>query len=48
MPTIILGPGDVTTQAHQPDEYVPVAHLDIAAKAYVLTVLRLSERAQVR
>ncbi|GAA2178280.1 M20 family metallopeptidase [Leucobacter tardus] len=48
VPTIILGPGDVTTQAHQPDEYVPVAHLDIAAKAYVLTVLRLSEQAQVR
>ena len=44
VPTIILGPGDVTTQAHQPDEHVEIAQLDSAARAYVLTALRLLSR----
>lgn len=48
VPTIILGPGDVTTQAHQPDEFVPVAHLEIAAQTYVLTALRLLQHTEVR
>lgn len=48
VPTIILGPGDVTTQAHQPDEFVPIAHLEVAAKTYVLTALRLWEYTEVR
>ena len=42
-PTIILGPGDITGQAHQPDERVSIPHLDLAARAYVLTVLRLAD-----
>lgn len=43
VPTIILGPGDITGQAHQPDESVEIAQLDIAARAYVLTILRVAE-----
>lgn len=42
-PTIILGPGDITTQAHQPDERVSIAHLLIAARAYALIALRLAD-----
>lgn len=34
-PTIILGPGDINTQAHQPNESVEVAQLLAAADAYV-------------
>ena len=41
-PTIILGPGDINTQAHQPDEHVVIDHLAIAALAYVTTVLALA------
>ncbi|MBL3687532.1 M20 family peptidase [Leucobacter zeae] len=41
-PTIILGPGDITGQAHQPDERVSIAQLAAAARAYALTVLRLA------
>lgn len=33
-PTIVLGPGEVTTQAHQPDESVSIDDLHIAAVAY--------------
>lgn len=43
VPTIILGPGDITTQAHQPDERVAIDHLVIAARAYVLIALRLAD-----
>lgn len=41
-PTVILGPGDINGQAHQPDESVLVDDLLVAARAYVLTVLRLA------
>lgn len=41
-PTIILGPGDVTGQAHQPDEHVRVADLGTAARAYVRLALGLA------
>lgn len=34
VPTIVLGPGDVTTEAHQPDESVAVEDLEIAADTY--------------
>ena len=34
VPTIVLGPGEITTQAHQPDESVSVTDLAIAAAAY--------------
>ena len=41
-PTIILGPGDINNQSHQPDETVPIADLMTAAHAYVMTALRLA------
>lgn len=42
VPTVVLGPGDVTTQAHQPDEGVRVDQLVRAAHAYALVALRTS------
>ncbi|MHA3683555.1 M20 family metallopeptidase [Leucobacter sp. HY1908] len=39
--TIILGPGDINTQAHQPDERVEVDDLTRAAQAYARIVLRM-------
>ena len=35
VPTIVLGPGEVTREAHQPDESVAVADLAVAAEAYL-------------
>lgn len=43
VPVVILGPGDVKTQAHQPEERVEVADLLVAARAYALIALRLPE-----
>ncbi|ERG64210.1 hypothetical protein L332_07065 [Agrococcus pavilionensis RW1] len=40
-PTIILGPGDITGQAHQPDERVRIADLSAAARAYARLILAL-------
>lgn len=40
VPTVVLGPGDVTTQAHQPDEGVAVGQLVQAARAYALLALK--------
>lgn len=45
VPTIILGPGDITSQAHQPDERVSVDHLLTASRAYALIALRLADEA---
>jgi acetylornithine deacetylase len=41
-PTIILGPGDINSQAHQPDEAVAIEDLLSAARAYTLIVTRLA------
>ncbi|HEY4568349.1 MAG TPA: M20 family metallopeptidase [Kribbella sp.] len=41
IPVVVLGPGSVTTQAHRPDESVPLHELLTAARAYTLTALRL-------
>ncbi|MGO1538477.1 MAG: M20 family metallopeptidase [Leucobacter sp.] len=41
VPTIILGPGELTTQAHQPDESVKIEDLSLAAQAYIDIVLNL-------
>jgi acetylornithine deacetylase len=41
VPTLVLGPGDVATQAHQPDESVAVDDLAAAARAYALIAVRL-------
>lgn len=38
--TVVLGPGDLPGQAHQPDERVSVAELVRAARAYALLALR--------
>lgn len=44
-PTIVLGPGDITGQAHQPDETVRIDDLVTAAQAYTLIALRLAASA---
>lgn len=41
-PAIILGPGDITGQAHQPDERVRIADLETAARAYARLALALA------
>jgi len=38
-PTVLVGPGDIR-RAHAPDEFVPIADLEAATRALVLTVLR--------
>ncbi|WP_427869959.1 M20 family metallopeptidase [Leucobacter luti] len=43
-PTIILGPGDINTQAHQPDERVSIEHIGIAARAYASIALGIAQR----
>lgn len=40
IPTIVLGPGDLPNQAHQPDESVSVTELLTAARSYALIALR--------
>ncbi len=40
-PTVILGPGDITGQAHQPDERVRIADLGTAARAYTRMLMDL-------
>lgn len=42
VPTIILGPGDLTNEAHQPDERVRIDDLVLASRAYIDIVLRLA------
>ena len=44
-PTIVLGPGDITGQAHQPNERVRIPELELAAKAYALVALRCVDAA---
>ncbi|NLG45740.1 M20 family metallopeptidase [Gordonia sp. (in: high G+C Gram-positive bacteria)] len=41
IPTIVMGPGDINGQAHQPDESVELSELVTAAQAYVRTALAL-------
>ncbi|MXP19818.1 ArgE/DapE family deacylase [Gordonia sp. HNM0687] len=41
IPSIVCGPGEIHSQAHQPDESVAIADLETAARAYALTALRL-------
>ncbi|WP_439030049.1 M20 family metallopeptidase [Gordonia terrae] len=41
IPSIVLGPGNINTDAHQPDESVAIADLVTAARAYTLAALRL-------
>jgi acetylornithine deacetylase len=38
-PTVLYGPGDVRT-AHAPDEFVPIADLETAARVLALAILR--------
>lgn len=40
-PTIIVGPGDITGQAHQPDERVRITDLGAAARAYTRMLVHL-------
>lgn len=41
VPSIVLGPGNINTDAHQPDESVAIADLVTAARAYALAAMRL-------
>ena len=43
VPTVVLGPGEINTQAHQPNESVSVNDLGTAARAYALIALRHHE-----
>ncbi|UYM03786.1 M20 family metallopeptidase [Solicola gregarius] len=40
-PVVVLGPGSVGTQAHQPDESVGLDELVVAARTYALAAMRL-------
>lgn len=40
-PTVIVGPGDITGQAHQPNERVRIADLRAAARAYTRMLVHL-------
>ena len=40
IPSVVLGPGSVVEQAHRPDESVPVAEVELAARAYALHAAR--------
>ena len=39
IPTVLFGPGDVRV-AHMPDEHVPIADLEAAARTLVVLALR--------
>lgn len=41
VPTVVLGPGDINGQAHQPDESVSLTELVTAARAYVRAAVAL-------
>ena len=41
IPAIVLGPGNINTEAHQPNESVAIDDLVTAARAYTLMALRL-------
>ncbi|GAB17148.1 peptidase M20 family protein [Gordonia effusa NBRC 100432] len=41
VPAIVLGPGDINSQAHQPDESVAISELVSAAKTYARIALRM-------
>lgn len=41
VPVVVLGAGSVAGQAHQPDEFVELADLLVAARAYALVTMRL-------
>lgn len=45
-PTLVLGPGDLPHQAHQPDESVAIDELTAAAHAYALIARRLHASGQ--
>lgn len=47
VPTVVLGPGDINGQAHQPNENVSINDLHAAAGAYALIALRASAAARV-
>lgn len=41
VPTVVMGPGDIGGQAHQPDESVPLSEVVTAARAYVRAAVTL-------
>lgn len=46
VPTVVLGPGELNSQAHQPNESVSIRDLCTAAGAYALIALRTFEASQ--
>lgn len=42
VPAIVLGPGSVVDQAHRPDESVSLDELEVAARTYALSAVRLA------
>ncbi len=44
VPTVVMGPGDINGQAHQPDESVGLSELADAARAYVRAAVALLGR----
>lgn len=46
VPTVVLGPGEINSQAHQPNESVSISDLYTAACAYALIALRQYETSQ--
>ena len=42
VPAIVLGPGSVVDQAHRPDESVGLDELEVAARTYALSAVRLA------
>lgn len=46
VPTVVLGPGEINTQAHQPNESVSITDLHTAACAYALIALRQNTSSQ--
>ncbi|HEY6800184.1 MAG TPA: M20 family metallopeptidase [Agromyces sp.] len=43
MPTVVVGPGDLVGQAHQPDESVPIADLAAAARVYARLAIAVAD-----
>lgn len=45
IPTLVLGPGSVVNEAHQADESIELAEVELAARTFALTISRLLDMA---
>jgi acetylornithine deacetylase len=46
IPTVIFGPGDISEQAHRPDEHIRIDELVMSAQIFALTALDLLSRSE--